>query len=76
MLVAGDALINTIDGLKGPMPEFTVDMPTAEESVRKLAAMEPQVILFGHGPPVQRDAAAQLRRLARSRPTDDVETGP
>ena len=76
VLVAGDALINTIDGLKGPMPEFTVDMPTAEESVRKLAALEPQVILCGHGPPVQRDAAAQLRRLARSRPTGDVETGP
>ena len=66
VLVAGDALTNTIDGLEGPMSEFTVDMPTAEESVRKLAAMEPQVILFGHGPPVQQDAAAQLRRLASS----------
>ena len=66
VLVAGDALTNTIDGLKGPMSEFTVDMSTAEESVRKLAALEPQVILFGHGPPVQRDAAAQLRRLASS----------
>jgi len=64
VLVAGDALNNTIDGLRGPMEEFTVDMRTAEESVRKLAAMEPQVILLGHGPPVQRDAAAQLRRLA------------
>ena len=66
VLVAGDAISNTIDGLKGPMSEFTRDMPTAEESVRKLAALEPQVILFGHGPPVQRDAAAQLRRLASS----------
>ena len=66
VLVAGDALTNSIDGLQGPMSEFTVDMPTAEESVRKLAAMEPEVILFGHGPPVQRDAAAQLRRLASS----------
>jgi glyoxylase-like metal-dependent hydrolase (beta-lactamase superfamily II) len=66
VLVAGDALTNTIDGLKGPMREFTVDMPTAEESVRKLAALKPQVILFGHGPPAQRDAAAQLRRLAIS----------
>jgi len=66
VLVAGDALNSTIDGLKGPMPEFTLDMPTAEESVRKLAALKPQVILFGHGPPFQRDAAAQLRRLASS----------
>jgi glyoxylase-like metal-dependent hydrolase (beta-lactamase superfamily II) len=66
VLVAGDALTNTINGLQGPMSEFTVDLPAAEKSVRKLAALEPQVILFGHGPPVQRDAAAQLRRLASS----------
>ena len=66
VLVAGDALNNTINGLKGPMPEYTMDEPTAEESVRKLAALKPDVILFGHGPPVQRDAAAQLRRLASS----------
>jgi glyoxylase-like metal-dependent hydrolase (beta-lactamase superfamily II) len=66
VLVAGDAISNTINGLQGPMSEFSADMPTAAESVRKLAALEPQVILFGHGPPVQRDAAAQLRRLASS----------
>jgi glyoxylase-like metal-dependent hydrolase (beta-lactamase superfamily II) len=66
VLVAGDALTNTVGGLKGPMPEFTLDMATAEASVRKLAGMEPDVILVGHGPPVQRDAAAQLRRLASS----------
>jgi glyoxylase-like metal-dependent hydrolase (beta-lactamase superfamily II) len=66
VLVAGDALTNTINGLRGPISEATEDMPTAEESVRKLAALEPQVILLGHGPPIQRDAAAQLRRLASS----------
>jgi glyoxylase-like metal-dependent hydrolase (beta-lactamase superfamily II) len=66
VLVAGDAITNTINGLRGPMSEFTVDKPTAAESVRKLAALEPQVILFGHGPPLQRDAAAELRRLASS----------
>ena len=66
VLIAGDALTNTSEGLDGPMLEFTEDMPTAEESIRKLAALEPEVILFGHGPPLQQDAAAQLRRLARS----------
>jgi glyoxylase-like metal-dependent hydrolase (beta-lactamase superfamily II) len=66
LLVAGDALNNTIDGLRGPMPEFTADKGAAAESVRKLAALEPEVILCGHGPPVQQDAAAQLRRLAGS----------
>lgn len=66
VLVAGDAITSTLDGLQGPMREFTADMSTAEASVRKLAALEPQVVLVGHGPPVQLDAAAQLRRLASS----------
>ena len=66
VLVAGDAISSTINGLQGPMSEYSGDMRTAEESVRKLAALEPEVILFGHGPPVQQDAAAQLRRLASS----------
>ena len=66
VLVAGDAISNTINGLQGPMSEYSGDMRTAEESVRKLAALQPQIILFGHGPPVLRDAAAQLRRLASS----------
>jgi glyoxylase-like metal-dependent hydrolase (beta-lactamase superfamily II) len=66
VLVAGDALTNTINGLRGPISEATENVPTAQESVRKLAAMDPEVILVGHGPPVLRDAADQLRRLARS----------
>jgi glyoxylase-like metal-dependent hydrolase (beta-lactamase superfamily II) len=66
VLVAGDALTSTVDELRGPMSDYTPDMPAAEESVRRLAALEPQVVLVGHGPPVQRDAAAQLRRLATS----------
>jgi glyoxylase-like metal-dependent hydrolase (beta-lactamase superfamily II) len=67
VLVAGDALTNTIDGqLAGANPEFSVDMAAVADSVRKLAALKPQVILVGHGPPVLRDAAGKLRRLADS----------
>jgi glyoxylase-like metal-dependent hydrolase (beta-lactamase superfamily II) len=67
VLVAGDALTNTIDGqLAGANPEFSVDMAAVADSVRKLAALKPQVILVGHGPPVLRDAAGMLRRLADS----------
>jgi glyoxylase-like metal-dependent hydrolase (beta-lactamase superfamily II) len=65
VLVAGDALTNTIDGhLGGANPELSVDMAAVADSVRKLAALNPQVILVGHRPPVERDAAGQLRRLA------------
>ena len=67
VLVAGDALTNTIDGVLGnSLPEVTEDKAAAAESVRKLAALRPQIILVGHGPPVERAAAAKLRRLASS----------
>ncbi len=65
VLVAGDALTNTVDGnLGGALPMVTPDQAAAADSVRKLAALDPRVILVGHGPPVEHDAAAKLRRLA------------
>ena len=65
VLVAGDALLNTADGvLSGSHPLISVDAAAAADSVRKLAALEPRIILVGHGPPVERSATAQLRRLA------------
>ena len=67
VLVAGDALTNTIDGvLSGSLPEVTVDPAVAADSVRKMSALAPRVILVGHGPPVQDAAAAKLHRLASS----------
>ena len=67
VLVAGDALTNTVDGLlSGSLREVTVDPAVAADSVRKLAALRPRVVLVGHGPPVERDAAGKLRRLASS----------
>src|SRR4051794_30783189 len=44
VLVAGDALTNT-DGLAGSNPQFTEDADAARASVRKLAGLEPRVIL-------------------------------
>ena len=38
----------------------------AADSVRKLAALEPRVILVGHGPPMERAATAKLWNLANS----------
>lgn len=65
VLVAGDALTND-GGLSGSNPRFTEDEVAAVESVRKLASLEPRVILVGHGPPVESGASDRLRRLAGS----------
>lgn len=63
LLVAGDALNNTA-GLSGANPQYSQDLTTAAASVKKLAALPVRTLLFGHGTPLETDAAAQLKRLA------------
>lgn len=72
VLVAGDALVGEgtpfplVDGIGGSPPEFTSDADAANDSVRKLAALEPDTIWFGHGEPIVGGAAAKLTALAAS----------
>ena len=61
-LVAGDVLFNmnvltTVPGLHEPPRILTRDPRRNRESARRLAALEPELVLFGHGPPL-RDPAA------------------
>jgi hydroxyacylglutathione hydrolase len=61
-LVLGDVLFNmnlltTVPGLREPPAILTRDPRRNRESVRRLAALEPELALFGHGPPL-RDPAA------------------
>ena len=75
VLVAGDVL-NAIDvrtgrrGLREPLPVFTPDPVENRRSIRRLAALEPALVVFGHGPPL-RDPDA-LRAFAAALP-DDAE---
>ncbi len=63
-LIAGDALLAHRGRLHGPSPDFTMDLPTAHESVRKLAELNVGAIVCYHGGVVDDDANGQLRRLA------------
>jgi glyoxylase-like metal-dependent hydrolase (beta-lactamase superfamily II) len=65
VLVAGDAL-RTTDGLLGPDPQYSDDMPQAVASVRKLATLDVRTILPGHGDPLTSGAADALNKLAAS----------
>jgi glyoxylase-like metal-dependent hydrolase (beta-lactamase superfamily II) len=63
-LIAGDALGSVHKGqMRAPEPMFTEDNEMAARSVRKLAALEPEVICFGHGPELF-GATEPLHRLA------------
>jgi glyoxylase-like metal-dependent hydrolase (beta-lactamase superfamily II) len=58
VLIVGDVLTNmdqltTIPGLHEPKPYLTPDPAENRRSARKLAALEPKLVLFGHGPPLR-----------------------
>ncbi|HYF65450.1 MAG TPA: MBL fold metallo-hydrolase [Herpetosiphonaceae bacterium] len=57
-LIAGDVLVNmnlltTRPGLAEPPLRFTMDPALNRASVRKLKDLRPQVVCFGHGPPLR-----------------------
>lgn len=85
-LIAGDAIVTTgqesiyevimqTPEMHGPPRYFTPDWKEAERSVKKLASLEPDLIITGHGPPVQgENMRLQLNELARNFPLIAVPT--
>ena len=58
VLVLGDVVfgmnpITGIPGLRPPFDFFTRDVAENRRSAQKLAALEPALVCFGHGPPVR-----------------------
>ena len=58
VLVIGDVLNGAdvytgIPGLKEPRDYFSPDPAENRRSAKKLAALEPKLVLFGHGPPLR-----------------------
>jgi glyoxylase-like metal-dependent hydrolase (beta-lactamase superfamily II) len=66
VLLVGDALNGEGGGVVGPNPEFSDDMTAANETVVKLAELDFETILFGHGDPIEAGAADLVRELAAS----------
>lgn len=65
-LVAGDALNEGSGMVLGPNPQFTPDMGTANESVKRLAEREFETIVFGHGNPFEGSASEAVFALAQT----------
>ena len=66
VLFCGDAMM-LLFGLRAPFGPFTVDQAEARRSIRRLAELEPELVLFGHGPPLDR-AADRIRSLIATFP--------
>jgi glyoxylase-like metal-dependent hydrolase (beta-lactamase superfamily II) len=58
VLIAGD-VVNTMNpftmvrGLREPLEVFTPDVAENRRSIKRIAALEPALLLVGHGPPVR-----------------------
>src|SRR5215211_7387128 len=64
-LIAGDALTANDGQLMGPNEGATPDMPTASQSVQKLAQLDVRTIICYHGGVVNVGANEQLQHVAR-----------
>ena len=58
VLILGDVLNNMdvitgLPGLKDPKPYFTTDPALNRRSAKRLALLEPKLVLFGHGAPLR-----------------------
>jgi hydroxyacylglutathione hydrolase len=73
VLITGDVLFNlnlltTAPGLREPPRPFTTDPALNRASIRRIAALEPRIAAFGHGPVLREDAAGKLAAVAAALP--------
>jgi hydroxyacylglutathione hydrolase len=61
-------LLTTVPGLRQPPGPFTVDVEENRRSERRVAALSPAVVGFGHGPVITDDAAGKLARFVEKLP--------
>lgn len=64
LLIAGDTLRND-GGRLGPMPDvYNIDPGKHRHSIQKVAELEFEALIVGHGDPLASGAAARLRKAA------------
>jgi glyoxylase-like metal-dependent hydrolase (beta-lactamase superfamily II) len=63
LLITGDVITRFGRRLRLPWRQVSHDIAQAVESVRRLSALEVEVLCPGHGTPLTCDAAAQVRAL-------------
>jgi len=66
VLFAGDTLRVSDRKVGGPPEQFSVDMTKVKESIAKLAQLDFDVLLGGHGEPFQPNASNAVKKLCES----------
>ena len=67
LLIVGDALNNRHKNIRLPPKMVSTDLTQAVDSVKRIAQLDFDVLCFGHGRPLTKDASAKVQDLIRKR---------
>lgn len=67
LLIVGDALNNRHRNLRFPPKFVSTDLTQAVDSVKRIAQLDFDILCFGHGKPLIKDASAKVRDLIKKR---------
>jgi glyoxylase-like metal-dependent hydrolase (beta-lactamase superfamily II) len=65
MLITGDVIFYMLNRMTQPFAPLTVDAEENKRSIKKLVALKPESLLFGHGNPIVGGASVQLEAFAQ-----------
>ena len=65
LLIVGDALNNRRQNLRLPPKFVSTDLTQAVDSVKRIAQLDFDILCFGHGKPLTRDASTRVRDLIK-----------
>lgn len=66
LMFTGDLVMNLFS-LRLPLAMATPDMDEAKRSIKKVAAMDLNILCFGHGLPIMQDGSGKLRQFVAQR---------
>lgn len=66
VIFVGDTLRFDGQKIEGPPAQFTPDMGLAQQSIKKIAALNFDILLPGHGVPLRPAASEKVREFAKS----------
>ena len=66
VIFVGDILRFNGQKIEGPPAQFTPDMGLAHQSIKKIAALNFDILLSGHGVPLRPSASDKIREFAKS----------
>ncbi len=64
ILIVGDVVMHMLGGIRLPFAAFTPDMDEDRRSLTRISQLDPELICFGHGAPLNGKNAAKLKAAA------------